>query len=161
MCPLFSLCGCGQKPNDCQLCRFQNGCLVIFEQCHPLLWSRGILVDHWSTISSWFRKISCHLLTHCGWMMHICAGKLTIIGSDNGLLPGRLQATIWTNAGILLIGPLGTNFSKILIEMNTFSFKKMHLKLSSAKWQPFCLGLNVLRAKPILEVWNQYQNIIN
>ena len=23
------LCGCRQKPNDCQLCRFQNGCLVI------------------------------------------------------------------------------------------------------------------------------------
>ena len=22
--------GCRQKPNDCQLCRFQNGCLVIF-----------------------------------------------------------------------------------------------------------------------------------
>ena len=22
-------CGCRQKPNDCQLCRFQNGCLVI------------------------------------------------------------------------------------------------------------------------------------
>ena len=25
-----------------------------FEQCHPLLWGGGILVDHWSTISSWF-----------------------------------------------------------------------------------------------------------
>ena len=23
-----------------------------FEQCHPLLWGGGILVDHWSTISS-------------------------------------------------------------------------------------------------------------
>ena len=28
---------------------------------------------------------------------------------------------------ILLIGPLGTNFNEILIEMHTFSFKKMHL----------------------------------
>ena len=41
--------------------------------------------------------------------------KLIIIGSDNGLSPGRRQAIIWTNAGILLIGPLGTNFIEILI----------------------------------------------
>ena len=77
-------------------------------------------------------------------MTHICVGKLSIIGSDNGLSPGRRQAIIWTNAGMLLIGPLGTNFSEILIEILTFSFKKMRFKVSSAKWRPFCLGLNVL-----------------
>ena len=76
--------------------------------------------------------------------MHICVSKLTIIGSDNGLSPGRCQAIIWTNAGILLIGPLGTNFSEILIEIISFSFKKMHLNVSSAKRRPFCLSLNVL-----------------
>ena len=84
------------------------------------------------------------LLTHWGQVTHICVGNLTIIGSDNGLLPGRRQAIIWTNAEMLLIGPLGTNFSEILIAMHTFLFKKIHLKLSSVKWQPFCLGLNVL-----------------
>ena len=77
-------------------------------------------------------------------MMHICVGKLTIIGSDNGLSPDRRQAIIWTNAGILLIGPLGTNFSEILIEILTFSFKKMRLKGSSAKRWPSCLDLNVI-----------------
>ena len=77
--------------------------------------------------------------------MHICVVKLTIIGSDNGLPPRRRQAIISTNAGILLIGPLGTNFSEILIEITTFSFKKMLLKTSSAKRRPFCLGLNVLK----------------
>ena len=41
-------------------------------------------------------------------MTQICVGKLPIIGSDNGLSPGRRQAIIWTNAGILLIGILGT-----------------------------------------------------
>ena len=66
------------------------------------------------------------------------------MASDNGLSPDRRQAIIWTNAGILLIGPLGTNFSEILIEILTFSFKKMRLKVSSAKRRPFCLGLNVL-----------------
>ena len=84
-------------------------------------------------------------LTHWSRVTHICVGKLTIIGSDNGLSPARCQAIIWTNAGILLIGPLGTNFSEILIRIQTFSFTKMHLKMLSAKWRPFCLGLNVLR----------------
>ena len=78
-------------------------------------------------------------------MTHICVSSLTIIVSDNGLSPGRRQAIIWTNAGILLIGPSGTNFSEILIVIHTFSFKKMHLKMLSAKWRPFCLGLNVVR----------------
>ena len=45
----------------------------------------------------------------------------------------------------MLIGPLGTNFSEILIKILTFLFKKMRLKVSSAKRRPFCLGLNVLR----------------
>ena len=58
-------------------------------------------------------------------MTHICVGKLTNIGSDNGLSPERRQAIIWTNAGILLIVPLGTNFNEILIEIQTFSFENV------------------------------------
>ena len=89
-------------------------------------------------------------LTHWGRVTHICISKLTIIGSDNGLSPDRHQAIIWTNAGILLIGPLGTNFSEILIEIHAFSFKKVHLKMSSGKWRPFWLGLNVIYEGPRL-----------
>ena len=89
-------------------------------------------------------------LTHWGRMTHICVGKLTIIGSDNGLSPGRRQAIIRTNAGMLLIRPLGTNFNEMLIEILTFSFMKMRLKVSSAKWRPFCLGLNVLTSLEIV-----------
>ena len=48
-------------------------------------------------------------------MTHICVGNQTIIGSDNALLPDRRQAIIGANAGILLIGCLGTNSSEILI----------------------------------------------
>ena len=66
------------------------------------------------------RAIAKEVLTHWGRATHICVGKLTIIGSDNGLSPGRRQAIIWTNAGILLIGPLGTNFIEILSEIHTF-----------------------------------------
>ena len=88
--------------------------------------------------------LSAEWLTHWGRVTHICVSKLTIIGSDNGLSPGRRQAIIWTNAGILLIRTLGTNSSEIVIEILSFSFKKMRLKLSSAKWRLFGLGLNEL-----------------
>ena len=93
-------------------------------------------------------------LNHWGWVTHICVRILTIIGSDNGLSPGRCQAIIWTNAGILLIGPLGTNtnFSEILIEILTIWFKKMHLK-----WRPFCLSLNVLTHKQ----WEVHGCVLN
>ena len=96
-----------------------------------------------------FRKYTqmsgwCYLLTHWGRVKHICVGKITIIGSDNGLSPARRQAIIWTNAGILLIGPLWTNLSEILIGIQTFPFTKMHLKMSCSKWRPFCLDHNVL-----------------
>ena len=54
--------------------------------------------------------------------MHICISKLTNSGSDNGLLPGRCEAIIWTNDGLLLTWALAINFSEILSEMQTFSF---------------------------------------
>ena len=85
-----------------------------------------------------------NVLTHWGWVMYVCGSRQTIIGSDNGLLPVRHQAIIWTTAGILLIEPLQTNFIGIFIGIHTFSLKKMHLKMSSGKWQPFCLSLNGL-----------------
>ena len=99
------------------------------------------------------RKTSTEL-THWGRVTHICVGKLLIIASGNGLSPGRRQAIIWTNAGILLIGPLGTKFNEFSIEIHTFSFKKMHLKMSSAKWRPFCLGLNVLNGMRLPSSWS-------
>ena len=91
-------------------------------------------------------------LTHWGRVTHICVNKLTILDSDNGLSPDRRQAIIWTNAGLLLIGPLGTNFSEILIEILRFSFKKMRVKVSSAKRRPFCLGLNVLSCNLVMHI---------
>ena len=85
-------------------------------------------------------------LTHWGRVTHICVSKLAIIDSDNGLSPGRRQAIIWTNTGILLIRTLGKNFSEILGKIHSFSSKKMHFKMSSAKERLFSLGLNELIA---------------
>ena len=91
-----------------------------------------------------------HSLTAAEWHIYALISKLTSIGSHNGLLPGQGQVIIWTNAGILLIGHLGINFSEILIEINAFSFKKMHLKMSSGRRRPFCLGLNVLSQRCVV-----------
>ena len=40
------------------------------------------------------------MITHWGWVTHICVSKLTIIGSDKRLSSGRRQAIIWTIVGI-------------------------------------------------------------
>ena len=118
---------------------------------HPPYWSNFALMaialsPDMKKLYKYFQFLQA-LRPHWGRVTHICVGKLTIIGSDNGLSPDRRQAIIWTNARILLIGPLGTNFSESLIELMTFSFTKMRLKVSSAKWRPFCLGLNVLNSR--------------
>ena len=61
-----------------------------------------------------------------------------IIGSGNGLSLIRRQVITWTNVDVLLIG-LQWNFNQ-----NSNIKKKIHLKWSSTKWCPFCLGLSVL-----------------
>ena len=71
--------------------------------------------------------------------MHICVSKLIAIGLWLVACPAPSRYL----AGIFLIRPLGTNFSEIVIELYTFSFKKMHLKMLSGKWLPFCQVLNV------------------
>ena len=65
-----------------------------------------------------------HTLTHQGRVTHICVNEIIIIGSDNVLSPERRQTIIWTNDGILLIGPFGTNFSEILSEFKQFHSRK-------------------------------------
>ena len=114
-----------KKPSVNLIHPFDPDCLII--HCCPIILSN---------------------LTRWGRVTHICVGEQTIIGSDNGLSPGRRQAITRTNAGILSIEPWGTNFSEILIEIHTFSFQKMHLKMPSVKWRPSCLGLISICASP-------------
>ena len=119
---------------------------IIWINFDQILWRHmASLYNELSGSLLFFIRYSVHLpqLIEAEWL--ICVSKLTIIGSDNGLSPIRRQAIIWTNAGIFLIRNLGTNFSKILSEIHTFSLKKMHLKMLFGKWEQFCLGLNVLK----------------
>ena len=132
-----------------RLCLNQQGYGSLVLTCFVECWITMVFV--WQTWGIWLllNHISIkHYQDHSlvggtlrGRVTHTCVGNLTIIGSDNGLSPGRRQAIIRTNAGILLFGPLGTNWSEIVIKIETFSFKKMHFKMSSRKWRSSCFGL--------------------
>ena len=133
-------------PTDIQWDRITYPCPIHLFCICSLLCHTPLSASGCNTIAYITRQVTYNImpLTHWGRLMHICIGKLTIIGSDNGLSPGKCQTIIWNNAGISLIGHLGTDFSEILIEIYTFPFKKMYLKMLSRKWRPSCLGLNAL-----------------
>ena len=146
-------------------------------QCWAFIWTNAALFSIWSLESNFneilikipkflfkkihFKMLSVKLLPFCpggddltqwGRVTHICVSKSTIFGSDNGLSLGRYQAIILTNAGLLSIGTLGTNFSEILSEIHTFLFRKRHLKMPSGNGGPFCLSLSVLHY-PRIKTW--------
>ena len=138
------------RPVQCQAITWNNIDLLSYCQLDPSgtnfreIWTK-IVSFLWnphkkhSIAQLWGWGMEC-FLTHWGRVTHICVGNLTVIGPDNGLSPDRRQAIVWTNAEILLIGPLGTNLSEILIKIYPFSFTKMHLNMSPRKCRPFCLA---------------------
>ena len=90
------------------------------------------------------RCICIHIsLTHWDQLTHICSNKLTIIGSDNGLLPGLYLAVIWISAEMLLIGHLEQISVKSLSKFIHLHWKNAFKNVVWKKW-PFCLDLNVL-----------------
>ena len=119
-----SLIGWAHTQNDPWRCPSIWRCLAIDSRNTEYLIICVFFKDCLAIISYIFHWPDEWHLAHWGRVTHICVSKLTIIGSGNGLSPG----IIWTIAGKLLIEPLGTNFSGILFEYQTFSYKKMHLK---------------------------------
>ena len=107
------------------------------------------MLTHWSyvflALTHWYGPLCLpHSMavvpTHAGrpynsspHLRHIWSVNWASIGSGYGLSPVRRQAITWTSAGLFWTEPLGANFSEIWIEILTFSFKNMHLKMSSAK----------------------------
>ena len=130
---------------DVKYISFSNATLVYIR--HP----KCVVImptEHWQALSEvqCFQRFSRFMWLCVTFMCDFySANILTIISSDNGWLPGRRQIIIWTNAGMLLIGPLGTTFSEIYIKVHTFSFKKMLLEMSCGHWRPFGFVTNLLR----------------
>ena len=79
-------------------------------------------------------------------MTHICLSKLDIIGSDKGLSPEQRQAIIWTNAGILSIRHLRTNFSQILIKFSNIFIQENAFENAVCEIAAIFLGLIVLKS---------------
>ena len=124
----FQLCSCWWPLWDVYHHMSCAYCVVFIVYCIEKTLYNDICITHWTC---WGR------VTHM-------VRKLAKVGSDNGLSPNRRQAIIWTSVILLLIGSLGTSFRKIWIKIQQFSYKKINLKMLSAKWQPFCLSLNVM-----------------
>ena len=103
-------------------CHYQKKCWLFVNEVRWYSIPLGALLQEMLKIFISNSRLQLHLLaanelTHWGQMTHICVGRLTSIGSDNGLSPGRRQSIIWTNVGILVIGPLGINCSEISIDI--------------------------------------------
>ena len=108
-----------------------------------------------TTRGSRFERTGCDcvvaILTHWGQVTHICVGKLTIIGSSNSLSPGQRQAIIWTNAAMLLTGPLETNLSEVSIGssnifIQTNAFENVVREMASIFTRPQCVNLSQLNS---------------
>ena len=108
------------------------------------------------TVSVWLRlhglnwKEGENTLTHWGLATHIW---LSVI--EPPLVQIMACRLVGSNPFLnqcvnILIGPLGTNFSEILIEFFSFSFNDFWNYGLSAKRRPFCLSLNVLTTCVIL-----------
>ena len=82
-------------------------------------------------------------ITDWGRVTHICISKWTIIGSDNGFVTWSASSHYLNQCWNIINFTLKNRF-QWLIKIHIFSFKKMHLKMLSAEWHLFCLGLNVI-----------------
>ena len=117
-----------------------------------------LLRTHWASVCI------CRIIWCTTCVISLRPSELIVIGSDNGLSPSRRQTLILGNLGILLFGPLAINFNEILSKNYTFSFNKMHLKMSSVKWRPFCSALNMLKV-PCYDqygsLWKSRLSVVN
>ena len=110
---------------------FETPLRSLWRDCNNTCYLNGLYIWQLSCSCDEHGSQFCHhahiCLARWGRVTHICVG---VIDSDNGLLPGRRQAIIKTNAGTLLIGPLATNFKENLTQIGAFSFKNIHSKFS-------------------------------
>ena len=100
-------------------------------------------------------------------MTHICISKLTIIGSYNGLSPGRRQAIIWTNVNQCWNIVNWTLRNKHQWNLNWNSniftqenaFKSVVCETASILSQPQCVDLRIVGPFQYKDVIYHYRNL--
>ena len=86
-----------------------------------------------------------NIITHWGLVTHICISKWAIIGSDNGLSPGRRQAIIWTNNGWYIVKWAPRNKLQWNLNQNSYIFIQENVfeivvwKMAAILSQPQCV----------------------
>ena len=107
--------------------------------CHVAKFATHLKIRH-REIHLWMPDLQMRCSkTHLPLVPHICVSELGQHWFRSWLVAYSAPSHYLKNAGLLSTGPSGTNFSDILIKIQDFSFTKMHLIISSAKWQP-CPG---------------------
>ena len=112
-----------------------------------LLWrgqSGSVLLKCGTTYASHCVTADVVKLVEAEWRIYVSENLPSLVQIMACFLDGAKPLSETMMVSSLLIEPLGTNFNEISIRIQTFSFKKMHLNMLSAKLRPFCLGLNVL-----------------
>ena len=166
-------------------------CLMAPSHCLNQFWLTQTLAQYWSPhgahcIADYSGSIQLSIYIHCG--IHINSSPLVpnicviyasvnpvSISTDNGLSPIWCQAIIFTNAGLLSIGPLQTNFLEIYLKSKFFSenaFENVILSrgkwvnsivdgqywiCSSSKWQLISFNDKIGRIMEGIVIWFIYQ----
>ena len=84
------------------------------------------------------------LLTQWGRVMYICVSKLGHLWFRQWLVAWLAPSHYLNQCWNIVNWTLGNKLHWKFFKLYTFSFKKMHLKMPSGKWLPFCLSLNEL-----------------
>ena len=150
----------------------QNPYLLIYHMCQNVnLWLQLISNEnfadfvgdicvniHYISYTTIYEYIVCRMvaslsrhqcLTHRGRITHLCVNKPGHLWLDNGCRLQR-QAIVRTIARLLMIRTLGISFSEIWSKIQQFSHNKIKLKILSANWRPFCLGLSPLAMATVI-----------
>ena len=101
--------------------------------------SLRIMIESFIVLVIYFQNVGHFVLTHLPQVPHICVGKLGLHWRLVGAKPLSEPMLEY-----LFIEPLEANYNGIIIENLIFLFKKMHSKISFAKWWTFYPGRDEL-----------------
>ena len=96
----------------------------------------------WTKSSKWLGNWRLGL-THWGWVMHICISKLTILDLDNGLSPGRCQASHYLNQGWNIVNWILRNKPQWNLNRNSYIsiqenvFENIVWKVAAILWHQY------------------------
>ena len=139
-----------------KLQRYNRWSLGMDKLFHPILYNGcdyismlGLKLNHVSKRGPWWLLLApCHLeLIEAEWRIYAAANIPPLLQ----IMACRLFGAKPLSEPMLSycqLDPKEYISVKFYLKFKTFHSRKRHLRMSSAKWQPFCLNLNVLTLMP-------------